>query len=217
MGELRAGGGPARWSPRIDCVAAAIIIAEIGTDLTRFPPPGTWPPGRSSHPGQGVRREEERQRLDRPRQPVSRPRPGRGRHRCGPDRHLPQRSLSADRPPPRQESRCRHRPLHPCHHLALSGPGARYTDLGSDFYDTRISPEQRKRAPTSTSLRPSAARSPWNSPPDQQPRSPGSAAPRRRSRCACSPVPPAAWFGSGLLAVPLPVVIKVRTGNGPAP
>jgi transposase len=28
----------------------------------------------------------------------------------------------------------------------LSGPDARYTDLGSDFFDRRINPEQRKRA-----------------------------------------------------------------------
>ena len=27
----------------------------------------------------------------------------------------------------------------------LADPGARYTDLGSDFYATRISPERRKR------------------------------------------------------------------------
>ena len=27
----------------------------------------------------------------------------------------------------------------------LADPGARYTDLGSDFYQTRISPERRKR------------------------------------------------------------------------
>jgi transposase len=27
----------------------------------------------------------------------------------------------------------------------LTDPDARYTDLGSDFYDTRISPERRKR------------------------------------------------------------------------
>jgi transposase len=27
----------------------------------------------------------------------------------------------------------------------LADPGTRYTGLGSDFYDTRISPERRKR------------------------------------------------------------------------
>ncbi|MBV8996665.1 MAG: hypothetical protein JO287_23845 [Pseudonocardiales bacterium] len=27
-----------------------------------------------------------------------------------------------------------------------SGPNARFTDLGSDFYDKRIDPERRKRA-----------------------------------------------------------------------
>jgi transposase len=37
--------------PGIGPVAAAIIIAEIGLDMTRFPPPPTWPPGRSSPPG----------------------------------------------------------------------------------------------------------------------------------------------------------------------
>ncbi len=28
----------------------------------------------------------------------------------------------------------------------LADPGARYTDLGSDFYDTRINPERRRRS-----------------------------------------------------------------------
>ena len=37
--------------PGIGPVAAAIIIAEIGTDIPGSPPPGTWLPGRSSHPG----------------------------------------------------------------------------------------------------------------------------------------------------------------------
>jgi hypothetical protein len=27
----------------------------------------------------------------------------------------------------------------------LTGPDVRYTDLGSDFYDTRINPEHRRR------------------------------------------------------------------------
>ena len=30
-------------------------------------------------------------------------------------------------------------------HPLLTDPAARYTDLGSDFYDTRINPERRKR------------------------------------------------------------------------
>ena len=44
--------------PGIGPAAAAIIIAKIGTDMTRFPPPGAWRPGRISRLGEGVRREK---------------------------------------------------------------------------------------------------------------------------------------------------------------
>ena len=106
--------------PGIGRIAAAIIIAEIGTDMTRFPhrrAPGVL--GEARTRGQGIRREEEGQRLHRARQPLPGPGPRRGRHRSGPDRHLPRRALPADRPPPRrQESHRRRGTLHPRHHLA---------------------------------------------------------------------------------------------------
>ena len=66
--------------PGIGPVAAAIIIAEIGTGMTRFPTPGhlaSW--AKFAPRGQGIRREEERQGIHRPRQPVPGPRPGQRR------------------------------------------------------------------------------------------------------------------------------------------
>ncbi len=47
--------------PGIGPVAAAIIIAEIGVDMSRFPTAGTCARGRSSPPDQVLRRQEQRQ------------------------------------------------------------------------------------------------------------------------------------------------------------
>ena len=136
--------------PGVGPVAAAIIIAEIGIDMTRFPTAGhlaSWAkfaPGVKESAGQ-----EERQRLDRARQPLPSPRPGRGRRRTGPDRHLPRRALPADRPPPRQEKSIvaiGRSILVIIWHL-LSDPEARYNDLGSDYYDNRINPDAKQTQP----------------------------------------------------------------------
>jgi transposase len=50
----------------------------------------------------------------------------------------------------------------------LSDPDARYSDLGSDFFDKRINPRTARARPTSTSSKPSATKSPSNQPPDQR-------------------------------------------------
>ena len=106
--------------PGIGRIAAAIIIAEVGTDMTRFPTAGhlaSWAkfsPGVKESAGK-----EEGQRLHRARQPLPGPGPRRGRHRSGQDRHLPRRALPADRPPPRQqESHRRRGTLYPRDRLA---------------------------------------------------------------------------------------------------
>jgi transposase len=70
-------------------VAAQVIIAEVGTDMGRFPPPATWPPGRGSRPGQAVGRQTQGQGHHRPRQPLPGPGAGRGRGGRRADRHLP--------------------------------------------------------------------------------------------------------------------------------
>ena len=62
--------------PGVGATAAHPIIAEIGTDMTRFPTPGTWRPGPASPPGHGIGREEEGHRGQRARQPVPGPSPG---------------------------------------------------------------------------------------------------------------------------------------------
>jgi transposase len=108
--------------PGINLAAAHAILAEIGLDMARFPPPGTWCPGQNTHPGEGISGQQERQELHRPRQLPPGPDPGQRRRGRRQDRHLPRRALPADRPPPRrQESQRRHRPLHPGHHLAPAG------------------------------------------------------------------------------------------------
>jgi transposase len=106
--------------PGIGPTAAAIIIAEIGLDMSRFPTPAhltSWAkfaPGINSSAGK-----TKRQRLHRPREPLPRPRPGRGRGRRRPNRHLPRRPLPTHRSPTRQEqSDRRGRPLPAGDHLA---------------------------------------------------------------------------------------------------
>jgi transposase len=37
--------------PGVGPIAAAVIIAEIGMDMSHFPTAGIWCPGRASHPG----------------------------------------------------------------------------------------------------------------------------------------------------------------------
>ncbi len=106
--------------PGIGLTAAAIIIGEIGTDMTRFPTPGhlaSWAkfaPGIKSsagkNKGNGSTGKGNR---------YLGPRPGRSRCRGRSDRHLPRRPLPTPRTAPREEeSHRRGRPLNPGDHLA---------------------------------------------------------------------------------------------------
>jgi hypothetical protein len=49
--------------PGISLAAAYVILAEIGTDMTRFPPPGTWCPGPGWRPASGNRRARRKARA----------------------------------------------------------------------------------------------------------------------------------------------------------
>ena len=54
LGELAPAVARLDAIPGIGPVAAQMILAEIGTDMTRFPTPAhltSWPPGRGSRPG----------------------------------------------------------------------------------------------------------------------------------------------------------------------
>jgi hypothetical protein len=88
--------------PGIGPVAAVVLIAAIGVDMTRFPPLGEVLLGR-----QDLGRQEQGQRVHRARKPLPGPDPGRGRGHRRAHRHLPRRALPQDPQTPRQEARRR--------------------------------------------------------------------------------------------------------------
>jgi len=108
-GPFRPAGGRLDEIPGIGPTAAAVIIAEIGVDMTRFPTPAHLSSWAKFAPGvKGVGRAQEGQRRHRARQPL----PGKG----------PGRTVPPDRPRARQEtSHRRGRPIHPGHRLAPAG------------------------------------------------------------------------------------------------
>jgi hypothetical protein len=71
----------------------------------------------------------------------------------------------------------------------LSDPDPRFHDLGPDFYDTHIGPERKRLVTTSVNSKPSATRSPWNPPPDPPHPDPGSVHPLRRAVGPARPSP----------------------------
>jgi transposase len=76
--------------PGLGQTAAHLLLAELGVDMTRFPTAGhlvSW--AKYGPRRQPVRRQTQRQRIDRARQPLPRARARRGRRRRQQDRYLP--------------------------------------------------------------------------------------------------------------------------------
>jgi transposase len=135
--------------PGIGPVAAAVIIAEIGTDMTRFPTPGHLASWAKFAPGVKESAGKKKGKGST----------GHGNHYLA--RTLGEAAVGAARTDTflgeRYRRIARRRGAQKAivaegrsilviiWHL-LPDPDARYTDLGSDFYDQRINPERRKRA-----------------------------------------------------------------------
>jgi Transposase IS116/IS110/IS902 family len=114
--------------------AAKELIAEIGVDVTRFPPPAHVVSWAKFAPIDKNSPRSPTWRLHRQGQPLAGRHPRRDRRLSGANQHLPRRTLPATGPPPRQEPRHRRgRQLRSHHHLAptspprspLPGPGTR--------------------------------------------------------------------------------------------
>jgi transposase len=132
--------------PGIGVIAAQDIIAEVGTDMSRFPTPGTWCPGPRSRP-------RARQSAGRSKAAST----GKGNPWLGGT--LGEAAAGAARTKTFLASRCKrivrrrgknralvavgNSILTITWHL-LSDPAARFTDLGPDWHD-RLAPLRRKR------------------------------------------------------------------------
>jgi transposase len=130
-------------------IAAAVIIAEIGTDMTRFPTPGHLVSRAKFAPGVKESAGKKKGRGST----------GHGNRYLA--RVLGEAAIGAARtdtfPGERYRRIARRRGSQKAivaigrsilviiWHL-LSDPDSRYADLGADFYDTRIRPERRMRA-----------------------------------------------------------------------
>ena len=189
--------------PGIGPTAAAIILAEIGTDMTRFPTPGhLCLVGQVRSRDQVQRREEQGQRLDRARQPVPGPRPRRSRRRRRPHRHLPRRPLPAHRATTRQEEGHRRgRQIHPRHHLAPA-----------------VRPRSPLPRPRRRPLRPASLdhrQTPQPHPRPRSPRLPRHPRTRRLTPTPAQPVPASPGAVARLAGSILGLEISIRAGVWP--
>ena len=132
--------------PGIGPVAAAVILAEIGADMARFPPQGTCVRGRSSHRGSTPRRV--RPRATDPPVTVTATWPGSWARPpwwpAGPN--LPGRTLPAHRPTARQERAVvavGRSILVIAWHL-LADQDTHFTDLGADHFTKHTNPGQKR-------------------------------------------------------------------------
>ena len=100
-------------------------MAEIGTDMTRFPTAEHLASWAGMCPGQPRERRQAPQRQDAQGEPLAAGLPGRGRPRRGPHQgHLPGGAVPAPGRPPRPgEGRRRRRPHHPGHRLPPADGG----------------------------------------------------------------------------------------------
>ena len=171
--------------PGIGPVAAAIIIAEIGVDMTRFPTAGhlcSWAKfspgikssagkskgnGSTGHGNRYLARVLGEAAVD-------------GRTQ----RHVPGRPIPPDRATTRQEEGHRRgRSLHAGHHLAppLRPRRPATHDLGADHYARTRQHRGQETQPHPSNSKPSATESPSNPPPDR--RHPALPAPPEAAAC----------------------------------
>ncbi len=137
--------------PGINSTAACVILAEIGIDMGRFPTAGhlvSWAkfaPGVKESAGKkkGKNTTGARQFLPGAGYSATRPSPPAGPAPSSESGTGASHAGAAERKPWSPSAG----PFRSSSHLAPARrPGARYTDLGGDFYDTRINPERRRRS-----------------------------------------------------------------------
>jgi transposase len=134
--------------PGIGPVAAAVIIAEIGTDMTRFPAPGHLASWAKFAPGvkESAGKKKGRGSTGHGNRYLARVLGEAAVGAARTDTFLGERFRRIARRRGTQKAivAVGRSILVIIWHL-LSDPGAHYTDLGAGFYDQRINPERRKR------------------------------------------------------------------------
>jgi transposase len=135
--------------PGIGPVAAAVIIAEIGTDMTRFPTPGHLASWAKFAPGvkESAGKKKGKGSTGHGNRYLARVLGEAAVGAARTDTFLGERFRRIARRRGSQKAivAVGRSILVIVWHL-LSDPEAHYTDLGAGFYDTRINPERRKRA-----------------------------------------------------------------------
>ena len=162
--------------PGVGPTAAAVIIAEIGVDMTRFPTAAHLASWARFAPGvkESAGRKKGNGATGHGNRYLAR---ALGEAAVGrrQDRHLPRRTLPAHRPPTRQEEgHRRRRPLHPGHHLAPAIEPRRPLPRPRPRLLRHPARHPSRHRTTSADSKHSATESPSNPPPD----SPGPRQPR---------------------------------------